>query len=632
VYIQFSYDQEFNNLWFHLQEKYPKKLFDIDGVGKQLDLCQYSKNFFSTKTTTADMSVDANANVSDMSVIAYDHEMPKPFARLNSYYILWKYLRQLFDIKTANEAVEKQLIGEIYINDFHGIGAGKPYCFNYSTYDVLLNGLPMVDKIKSYPPKYLLSFKSQLEQFIVIAANSTLGATGIADLFITMSYYVKNILNNLCDGHFSFKTYEDAWNYIKEQLVSFIYTVNQPLRSHQSPFSNVSIFDKPFLESLCENYIFPDASSPDIEIIEKLQVLYLDIMNEELTRTPVTFPITTACFCVDENKNIIDQDFVKLIAAKNQKFGFINIYCGSSSTLSSCCRLRSDINNEYFNSFGSGSSKIGSLGVCTVNLPRLAIMANKDKNKFIELLTNDIDLCAKINHAKRYVVKKRIDNGNHPLYKLGFMELDKQYSTAGLIGLYEALKFLGYDILMAEGQEIAVETIAAINKENDINSKKYKTPHNTEMIPGESVAYKLPMKCQLLKYQEEVELYSNQFIPLIVNADMLDRIQLQGLFDAHFSGGAIAHINVEKPIKSVEQIENLINTCAQKGVIYWAINYNLQLCENNHMTAGIIPFCEHCNGAIVDNFTRVVGFLTNIKNWNEARRSKDYPHREWYHI
>ena len=90
MYIQLSYDQEFNDLWMHLKEKYPTQLFDMDGVGRQLDLSQFSKNFFSTKTTTADTSIDANANVDDISVIAYSTELKKPYEKLNSYYMLWK--------------------------------------------------------------------------------------------------------------------------------------------------------------------------------------------------------------------------------------------------------------------------------------------------------------------------------------------------------------------------------------------------------------------------------------------------------------------------------------------------------------------------------------------------------------
>lgn len=430
MYFKTTYDQEFDDLYMHLKAKYSQKLFDLDGIGKQMDMSAFSKNFFASNIT-ADASIDANANCDDISVIAYNTEMPKPFFRLNSYYILWKELKRLYNLEIANDIIEKQLTGDIYIHDFHGVGSGMPYCFNYSTYDIMTKGLPMVNKIKSLPPKYLYSFKSQLEQFTVIASNSTLGATGLADLFVIMSYYVSNILKTHKDAHFSFNSDEDCWVYVKENLVSFIYTINQPMRANQSPFTNVSVYDDNFLDKLIEDYIFPDGSNPDKNVVKKIQELYLDIMNEELSRTPLTFPVTTACFSIDEENNINDENFLRMISEKNKKFGFINIYCGDSSTLSSCCRLRSEQQSEYFNSFGSGSSKIGSLGVCSINFPRLAIKY-PHKEDFLKELAKMVEVCARVNNAKRKIVEKRIRNGNEPLYTYGFMELSKQYSTVGM--------------------------------------------------------------------------------------------------------------------------------------------------------------------------------------------------------
>lgn len=715
--INFSYDQEFDDIMMYLKSKYANELFDYDGIGKQIDLYLFSKKFFSTKTVTADASMDANANVDSLDVIAYSVELKKPFERLNSYYMLWKELKRLYGLLVANRIMELQLTGTIYINDFHGIGAGMPYCFNYSTYDIMLQGLPMVKKIKSEPPKHLLAFKSQLEQFVTLASNSTLGATGLADMLIILSFYVEKIMKTGSDAHFDLigaelamtfsiiqrETYwvkmsrmieelgkkltkeqqnkleingltsETFWNsltveqqdwidkrrkviiedlvitfddnqvflykkniyrYVKENLASFIYTINQPMRGNQSPFTNISIYDKFFLESLCGDYTHPETGEhPKIELVQKVQEIFLDVMNSELERTPITFPITTACFSIDEENNIKDQDFKKFIARKNIQFGFINIYCGKTSTLSSCCRLRSDIENEYFNSFGSGSSKIGSLGVCTINLPRIAYKHILDDNildGFIADLEELTEVCAKVNNAKRKIVQKRITNGNHPLYDYGFATIEKQYSTVGINGFYEAIETIGHDILTPEGQEVGLTIINTINKVNKRMETYYKAPHNCEQIPAENVSIKLADKDRLLGYQTTYTIYSNQFIPLVLNADMLDRIKLQGFFDKHFTGGAICHLNVEQRIDNPEKLENLIELCAKQGVIYWAVNYNLQLCENGHMTVGRGEVCSVCGGKIIDNFTRVVGFLTSPRNWHKVRREVDYPNRTFY--
>ena len=991
MYFATSYEQDFDDLMMHLKAKYPKELFNLEGIGKQLDMCEFSRNFFSSKVT-ADASIDANANVDDISVIAYNTELPKPFFKINSYYVLWKEIKRLYGMELANKVVEMQLTGDIYIHDFHGVAAGEPYsyygktvlavkvneeilyttieelydilknqfpetiidenatqvglknvqivddgnkwtnvsrilkhrshtnligletkngcctivtsdhpvilddnekyanqlclsdrlkisnntlpigedseeciteeyayfigfligdgwltinkgknvdirsanisirqndientkiykivcdlfdnvrilkdgtqitfgyksdvekllsigigsqnkkmpndilnygikniksliagiidsdgnintngvctirltsfaliqqlgelfrtlglgktrtsfcgryhsvngyksnfdiyrlscrltdkdlillsdkvfqnqdtiyknmnvdgrfetnelhkiielntpeyvydittetghfhcqgliqhnCFNYTTYDIMTKGLPMVKKVKSLPPKYLYSFKSQLEQFTVIASNSTLGATGLADMLVVMSYYMKNILENKADANFHFATEEDCWKYLKENLVSFIYTINQPMRANQSPFTNVSVYDKYFLEKLAGDYIFPDGSSPDIEVIQKIQDIYLDIMNEELRRTPLTFPVTTACFSIDEDKNIKDEEFLRNIAEKNKEFGFINIYCGDSSTLSSCCRLRSEQKSEYFNSFGSGSSKIGSLGVVSINFPRLAIKY-QDKEEFLRQLEEMVVICAKINNAKRKIVNKRILNGNAPLYTLGYMDLSKQYSTCGVNGFNECIEILGENILEEDGQKLALEILDTINGTNAKMQKQYDAPHNCEQVPGENMSIKMASKDKLMGYQDKYDIYSNQFIPLITNADLLDRIKLQGLFDSHFSGGAICHLNVDSPIEKTEDIMDLIRTAAKMGVVYHAINYVLSECEDGHMTVSNDDVCTICGKNIVNKYTRVVGFLTNVKNWHKVRREQDFPNRQFY--
>jgi len=629
MYFKTTYESAFDDLYMHLRAKYPDKLFDMDGIGKQMDMSEFSKNFFASNVQ-ADASIDANANCDDISVIAYNTELPKPFFRLNSYYILWKELRRLYGQLIANEIIEMQLTGDIYIHDFHGIAAGLPYCFNYSTYDVMTKGLPMVKKIKSLPPKYLYAFKSQLEQFTIIASNSTLGATGVADLLVVMSYYVNNILKTKSDAHFKFETEDDCWTYIRENLVSFIYTINQPMRANQSPFTNISVYDKYFLDKLCEDYLFPDGSSPDKDIVNKLQEIYLNIINDELSRTPLTFPVTTACFSIDEENNIKDEKFLKFIAEQNQEYGFINIYCGDSSTLSSCCRLRSEQKSEYFNSFGSGSSKIGSLGVCSINFPRLAIKYPNEKD-FTENLLKMVVVCARINNAKRKIVEKRIKNGNEPLYTYGFMELSKQYSTVGVNGFNECIEILGTNILEKEGQELAIRILDAVNDMNAKLQKKYNAPHNCEQVPAENMSIKMAEKDRYLGYQDKYTIYSNQFIPLTTNADMLDRIKLQGLFDKHFSGGAICHINADSKIEDVNDIMNLIKMTAKMGVVYHAINYVLAECKDGHMSVTNNDTCLICGKPIINKYTRVVGFLTNVKNWHKVRREQDFPNRQFYH-
>lgn len=623
MYIKTSFDDDFEDLIMYLRSKYSKELFNLEGIGKQTDMGMFSKAFFSSKSVS-DFSIDANANVDDMSIIAYENELPKPYFRLNSLYLLWKYTKKLYSLIEANKVVEMQLIGDIYINDLCNVQ--KPYCYNFSTYDVMTKGLPFVKKVDSNPPKHLSSFIGQMIHFTSFASNAIMGAVGLADLLIVMSYYVDKEVEDNPTVPVNY-----LWKQVKQEVQSLIYSCNQPFRGGlQSGFYNVSVYDDEFLTQMCADYIFPNGKNPNKDTVNKLQELYLDLMNETLEVTPATFPVTTACFSIDDDKNIKDKTFLKFIAEKNKKFAFINIYAGKSSTLSSCCRLRSDKKNEYFNSFGSGSSKIGSFGVVSVNIPRLAIKAKGDINKFFKSLEEVTEITIKINRAKRHILEKRIQGGSLPLYTLGFMDLSTQYSTIGVIGLNEACEFMGLHIMEESGQKFVTDILNKITDIEDTFSKKYKYPMNMEQVPAENSSIKLASKDKLLNFQQEYALYSNQFIPLIVNADLLDRIKLQGMFDSKMSGGAIAHLNIESQIEDATLIEDLITVAVKAGVVYHALNYNLQRCSNRHMTVGRNDICPICGEPIEDNFTRVVGFLVNLKNFHKVRREVDYPNRQFY--
>ena len=972
MFIPINYEKEFDELWENLKKKYPKELFDLEGIGKQLDLCDFSKTFFKS-ANVADNSADANSNVDDLTVVAYENELSKPWTRLNSLYLLWKYGKKIFGIEWANMAIEKELAGEYYINDLSNVQ--KPYCYNFSTFDVMNKGLPFVKKIQSKPAKHLSSFCGQMVHFTSYASNQVMGAVGLADLLIVLSYYVRKEL----EENPGIEDY--IWRQVKQEIQSIIYSCNQPFRGGlQSGFYNVSIYDDEFLDSLIPNYIFPDGRYPDKDLIKKLQDVYLDLMNETMDISPITFPVTTACFCVDSEKNIKDEKFLEYIAKKNLKWAFINIYAGETSTLSSCCfdgkqkclskssngvnlmtfkdlydgeyenykknftvyhngswckgnvirlpkrklykittsnkkeiyvtdnhilptlrgdkvvtdlstsdyilfnsrkldsfpekdrgltyeqgfligmylgdgsteqktsnhtptihlsineqkyinskdilekallsidedailkmttsynnvypvyvrnwkiynfikeyvsgdycyekslnmncllqsyefrrgildglyetdggnsnriyttskqlsedietlitslgmnsiidifdrtdeqviirgqiaqrnyplycirwydmknkrsmkdiyivsnnseyfkivsieqydgddeyvycfemenedepyftlpngcishncRLRSKKNNEYLgytNSFGGASTQIGSFGVVTLNLPHIALLSNGNEEIFFEKLKENVDYSIKLNHIKRYILQKRISIGALPLYSYEFMDIKKQYATTGVNGLYECIKFLGKDILKEDGQALCKKILNTINDINEQADKEYKYAHNLEQTPSENSAIKLAHKDKVQNLQDEFELYSNQFIPLIVTANLLDRIRLQGMFDSEFSGGSIMHCGCDMRVESYENLMKMIRTTVKAGCVYHAINYNLQKCEDGHMSVGKNTNCAICGKPITDNYVRVVGFIVNTKNFHKVRREVDYPNRQLY--
>jgi len=593
--INYTYHQDFVNLLNTINGDY----FRLEGISQNdLDINAFSEKFFGNHSCVSDVSIDANANVDAVSILSYNSEIMKPTLKMNSLYLLWHEMRELYDLQIANNAVRAHLEGDLYINDITGIQMS--YCYNFSTFDLALFGMPFLSKLKVRPPKHLTSFFGQITHFITFASNSILGACGLADVLIVASHYAK---------HETDKT-------IKQELQGFIYSCGQPFRGGlQSAFTNISIYDDLFLDELLPGYEFPDGTTPDKQVVKKLQNMFLELMNETLNETVITFPVVTACFSIDEKKNIRDTEFLKLISEQNRKYGFINIYCGKSSTLSSCCRLRSD--KQFFNMFGAGSLKIGSLGVCTLNLPRLG--SNRLKKGLSELVT----LALQINHAKRSILKRRIDQGMMPLYSHGFMGLNTQYSTIGFVGIYEMVENMGEDILTVDGERIALFTLEVINKIADDWSKQHGYAVNCEQVPAESSAIKLAQK-------DGREIYSNQFLPLQANVDMIQRIELQGKFDSLLSGGGIVHLNVENEIDDADKIVRLIRYTAKQGVVYFGINYNIQKCENDHVVAGKNEKCPVCLGKITDNFSRIVGYIVNTKHFAKTRRELDYPNRKFY--
>lgn len=637
LYLKQSYDEGFCKLMDELRKKYPEELFRIEGIHEdQTDINHTAWDFFRTTerkgSATADHSIDPNANVAGRDVITFNFEVPKPLMKLNSLFNMWKGVSALGGEEMAARVLEDEIRGAIYINDAHDMA--RPYCFNYSTLDIALEGLPHVGRLTIKPPKSLSSFLHQVEQFVTTAANMTLGATGLADILIVASWYVDRILETGKD-HKIVVGRENAISYVRELLTHFIYTVNYEFRGNQSPFTNVSLYDKHFREQLIPAYAIQGISPKD-STVDMVQKMYMDIFREELRREPLTFPVTTACFSteeVDGERRIRDLDFLDAVSGYNLEQGFINYYMGDTSTLSSCCRLRSNVNDlGYANTFGAGSTKIGSLGVVTLNLPNIAFTvkgAERAKEAFFEILEDRVKDISYINQFKREFLRDRVRRGSLPLYTLGYMDLGHQYSTCGFTGLHEALEILGYDIRNEEGLSFAKEILGTINAVNDKMSAKWKAPHNMEQVPGETSSVKLARKDRIMGLNKDYELYSNQFIPLCLEGvDILDRIYLQGQLDPACTGGAICHLNVGEPIEDIGAMNAIAYQACSDGVVYFAVNYALNRCSSGHITAGRDSgSCPICGSEITDTFTRVVGFLTNTKHWNKTRREVDWPNR-----
>lgn len=673
-----SFQPEFKECLAEIERKYGFELFNISGIGNQLDMNWFAKQFFGRKTNTADVSVDSNSNVGLKNTVIYDQELAKPFKLIGSYYRMWKGMKKKYGLDYANDAVRKQLTGEIYINDFHGFQSNLFYCYNYSTLDTAHKGIPKgIDAEASRPTKYLGTFLEHLQLFCIHAGSSSLGAVGLADLLLTISCYVSRILDTHSDHQTPFgndkmnelmniigndwgnisdeklaeirefinlqsteevklASDEACWKYVRAKLRNFVYFLNQPNRIVQSLFSNVSIYDDHFLDTLLEFYFIEDTTSgktyfAEKEIVKKLQIMFVDIMNEVMSERITTFPVVTACFSLDEERNIQEEDFLRWVLEADKQFRFINLYAGATSTLSSCCRLRSDKTNKYTNSLGSGSTKIGSLGVTTQNLPRLAAMSNGDIELFKNMLRNNIVMSQRINGVKRGIIKKAIDKNMIPVYNLGYVLLNSQFQTTGVVGIYEALQILGYDIKTPEGEALAEDILKFINEVTEMCADEQKVPCNVEQIPAENVAVKLAKKDRLLGYNDSYDIYSNQYVPLKDNdCDMFTRIRLVAHLDKYMSGGSILHININEGDVPTETLVEMAKTMYKQGVVYFAFNKILAECSDcGHVfTTDKETFdanevtCPKCASKNTECALRIVGFIRKFSSWSSERQAE----------
>ena len=620
-----SFDERFVLKMNELQQSYGVEMLELDGIGPdQLDINSFAKKFFSTNVIS-EVSIDSNANVDDQSILSFEYEFTKSIQKLNGYYIIWKKLMDKHGIKRANKILEMVVTGALKIHDHHQML--KPYCYAFSAQPLVIYGMPFINKIKIGPPKHFKSYINLIIQYTAFVSNQIAGAAAFPDLFVYMDWLArKDFGENYLDNDYT-------RSQIKEELQSLVYSWGFPFRGSQSAFVNVNVYDKYFLEDLFKTTLYPDGSRPNLESIKRLQEYYMRFFIEESKKQALTFPVNTATFYKNDSNEIVDTQFLDVVSELNCINGVFNIFTGPLGVLSSCCRLRNDTNElnsaGYSNSFGAGGQEIGSHRVVTINLPRIAYESD-DKIEYMKNLDYNVKAAQDILDIHRVLISETIEKGKLPLYTHGFMNLSKQFSTLGFIGINEACELMGNDILDPEGIKFANEILDKMNTLNKNRTKEDGHIRNIEQIPGESAAYALAAKDKILFADHDYKLYANQYIPLWKNVDVQTRIYAQGLFDSSCGGGAICHLNVNDSLTK-DQMKSLIVGSAKQGVIYFAVN--ISQCRCNQCNKLYIGKFEKspCHDAKMTHYLRVVGFLTPVENWAPPRR-EEYKTRQFYGV
>ena len=574
--INIKLDNDFAYELSKLKRTYGEELAALNGLSdSQLDYTDFIDNFIDTETV-ADASVDANANVSNKSVVTLLNEMAKPHQKLLAFNKIFYEMKKKYGLDEAKKWLNLEWTGCLYMHDAHH-ASYLHYCWASSLQDLAEKGLFFIDNFNYEPPKHLGTFVDFVKEFISFCANSSSGAVGLPDLIVYMYYFWDRDIR---------KDYytETPVKYAKQQIQRLIYALNQPfLRGNiQSAFTNTSIFDHPYLEALFGGMTFPDGSLmyDEIEGIMDFQKLFMDTMHEIREKNMMTYPVNTISLLKDKDGHFVDEEFAKWACEQNMKWCDSNFFIDDSVTsLSSCCRLSNNVKDLYMNSIGGTALKVGSEKVCTINLARIAYEANKNKLIFYNLLEERVNLCLKALDTVRHIIKRNIEKGLMKNFDKGIVELDKLYSTIGVIGVYETLeKFgyvtkddFGYTGYTDDGLKFAEDIFKFIHAVKDEFKKDHNYMINIEAVPAESAAAKLMRKDKIFYPDEKYDLplYANQWIPLAVRTSIQNKIDISARLDEACTGGSICHINIDSPFQSFDIAWDLLCDLAKSNVKYF---------------------------------------------------------------
>ncbi|MCD6550769.1 anaerobic ribonucleoside-triphosphate reductase, partial [Thermotoga sp.] len=441
--------------------------------------------------------------------------------------------------------------------------------------------------------------------------------------------------------------------YIEQHFQILTYSLNQPIRTTQSPYTNFTYLDRNYIRAIFEGDRYPDGSliTDHVEDIITLQKHYWEWVAKERKRQMFTFPVLTASLLYKDGK-FLDEDSARFINRVNMKWQDTNWYISDSiDAVASCCRLTSStqtlkkfsLSNEEdkklkgrMNSIGGSDLNIGSFKVITINLPRIALESNGDREKYLQILKHRVQLVKKALSAIREIIKERISEGLLPLYENGLMLLERQYGTIGITGVWESASIMGMtteDVdglkYTKEGEKFVDDLLDLIREEAEKGYEEYNFTFNIEQVPAEKAAVTLALKDKFIFGEKQpFEIYSNQWVPLAANTDVLNRIRYSGKWDRKVSGGAILHINLGEPFKTEEESFNMVKMIADMGVMYFAFNTKISVCEHNHAFYG--ERCPVCGKPKVDEYVRIVGYLVPVSAFNKERREKEYPKRQFY--
>ena len=476
-------------------------------IRERIDYMDTYANSSTNASTSSE--TDANANVTMKNVANLEGEVYKVTNRRIQRQRMKDKLNELYP---EDNDLGKQYICDLehwilYTHDEASSPVLKPYCMAASTYPLMAEGVGKIDGVTPSAPNDIQSYSGQITNLTFLLSANAKGAIALGDYFIALNYYVVaefgtewyKKLDVVTTTEHTLKpmTIKRA---IRKGMKQFIYGVNQPAgnRSYNSPFSNVSYYDKTYFHSIFENFYYPDGTQPEWNAIDTLQRIFMELHRELRLIKPLTFPVTTMAM-VHDGHDVIDKDYKELCAEEWAKGGSFFCYLSNNpSALASCCRVLNEMQENTFSSTtGLTGIMTGSCNVITLNINRIVqdwcksiggvptVGNQHDSLKFY--LIDILERVYKYHIAYKTMLYDLEEKGMFSPSNGGYIYMKKLYSTIGLIGYTEAAQFLGLEVSNNQDYidflQLIFGTVKEQNKLHSIHDKKRPFLFNSEAIP-----------------------------------------------------------------------------------------------------------------------------------------------------
>lgn len=592
------------------------------------DKLQFLMDYCNASNAATGSRYDANANVDKKNIATLIGELPKSnFIRLNRR-LLTDRLKDMYGKELADRYLYLLNNHFIYKNDETSLAN---YCASITMYPWLIGGTLSIGG-NSTPPTNLKSFCGGFVNMVFIVSSMLSGACATPEFLMYMNYFLQKeygmdyYLHPDAQADLSLRK-RTIDKVICDCFEQIVYSINQPTgaRNFQAVFWNIAYYDKYYFHSLFEHFVFPDGSQPHWDSLSWLQKRFMKWFNKERTKTVLTFPVETmALLCKDGD--VLDEEYGDFTAEMYAEgHSFFTYMSDNADSLSSCCRLRNEIQDNGFSyTLGAGGVSTGSKSVLTINLNRCIQHAVKMGIPYQTFLSEVIELTHKVQIAYNENLKTFQKRGMLPLFDAGYINIARQYLTIGVNGLVEAAEFLGIEI---NDNPKYVEFVQGVLGLVEKYNKKFRTKDlmfNCEMIPAENVGVKHAKWDREDHYFVPRDCYNSYFYVVEDQSlNVIDKFKLHGKkYIEHLTGGSALHCNLEEHL-SQAQYRQLLRVAAVEGCNYFTFNIPNTICNDcGCIDKRYLSECPKCHSKNIDYLTRIIGYMKRISSFSAPRQKE----------